>query len=229
MAVTFREIKADVLGRIMAGEWGPGDLLPGEIDLARSFGCARTTVNRALRELAEEGYLDRKRKAGTRVRLSPKREARFEIPLVRSEVESAGGTYGYRLLGREICLAPQWLGVRMGLEKGQEVLHLSCLHSFDGTAFQHEDRWINLTNLPQARSADFSRIGPNEWLVKTVPYTDVEISFSAVAAGKELAAHMGCDARNALFRIERSTWFGGSAVTFVRLSYGPGHQMTTRY
>ena len=79
---SFREIKADILRRISHGDWGPNSLLPGEVELARMYGCARATVNRALRELAEEGIVERKRKAGTRVRPSPLRQARFEIPLV---------------------------------------------------------------------------------------------------------------------------------------------------
>lgn len=229
MPGTYQEIKADVLGRIMAGDWPPGGLLPGEIDLARAYGCARTTVNRALRELAEEGYLDRKRKAGTRVRPSPKREARFEIPLVRREIEAAGATYGYRLLAREVTAAPEWLAARMGVPEGGEVLHLSCLHDAGGAPYQHEDRWINLAGLPQARDADFSTSGPNEWLVETVPFSDVEISFAAVEADAALAGALGCAPGAALFQVERSTWFGGAAVTFVRLSFAPGHRMTTRY
>ena len=46
-------------------------MIPGEEALAREFGCARATVNRALRDLAEAGVLERRRKAGTRVALQP--------------------------------------------------------------------------------------------------------------------------------------------------------------
>lgn len=229
MPGTYQEIKADVLGRIMAGEWPPGGMLPGEIDLAQAYGCARTTVNRALRELADEGYLDRRRKAGTRVRPSPKREARFEIPLVRGEIEAAGARYGYRLLSRAVIAAPGWLAARMGVPEQGEILHLTCLHDADGVPYQHEDRWINLAGLPQARDADFSAFGPNEWLVETVPFSDVEISFGAVSADAAQADLLGCAPGAALFQIERTTWFSGAAVTFVRLSFAPGHRMTTRY
>lgn len=229
MTVTFREIKADVLNRIMRGEWAPGQNLPNEADLAQSYACARTTVNRALRELADEGYIDRRRKAGTRVRQSPLRQARFEIPLVRREIEEQGSAYRLALVLREARAAPEWLRARMGLGAGAQVLHLVCLHHADGRPYQHEDRWINLANLPQAAEADFTREGPNEWLVRTVPFSDVEISFSAVSADAALAAALDCAAGEALFRVERSTWFGGAPVTYVQLCHRPGHRMTTRY
>ena len=45
-----------------------------------------------------------------------------------------------------------------------------------------EDRWINIAALPNALTQDFSVIGPNEWLIGTVPFSEVEISFLAVAA-----------------------------------------------
>ena len=110
-----------------------------------------------------------------------------------------------------------------------EVLHLVCMHYADGIPYQFEDRWISLEILPQAREADFSQSGPNEWLVAEIPFSDAEISFLAVPADETLAAHLGCRAGDALFQTERSTWWQGRAITFVRLCFRPGHRMTTRY
>ena len=87
MTATYRDVKADLLSKIVRGEWAPGGLIPGEIELAEHYSCARATVNRAMRELADDGIVERRRKAGTRVRMAPVRQARFEIPLTRAEVE----------------------------------------------------------------------------------------------------------------------------------------------
>ena len=81
-------------------------MLPGEVELAEEFGCSRTTMNRALREVAELGLLDRKRKAGTRVRMAPIRQVRFEMPIVRTEVEKSGASYRFILVSREVIIAP---------------------------------------------------------------------------------------------------------------------------
>ena len=87
MKVTYRDVKTDILSKITKGEWPLGSLVPNEVDLAETYGCARATVNRAMRELADEGFIERRRKAGTRVRMAPVRQARFDIPLVRAEIE----------------------------------------------------------------------------------------------------------------------------------------------
>ena len=229
MVVTYREIKADILGRITRGEWKPGSLLPGELELAETYGSARATVNRAMRELAEDGIIERKRKSGTRVRSSPLRQARFDIPVVRSEVEEQGRSYRYALVRSEVIEAPEWLRARLALAPGDAVRHLTCLHFADGTPWQHEDRWINLGLLPQARTADFTASGPSEWLVSQIPFSSVEISISATSADAALAAHLDCTVGDPLLLTERLTRWSGQTVTYVRLVHRPGHRMTTRY
>jgi len=226
---TFRDVKAEILRRITDGPWGPGCLLPGEVELAEEFGCSRTTVNRAMRELTDLGLIDRRRKAGTRVRRAPLREARFGIPLVREEIEATGATYSYRRIARAQGAAPPDVAKAMQLAAGGQVLHLLCLHSADGVPYQLEDRWINLSALPQVASEGFENSGPNEWLVATVPFSDVEISFHAMAATGAQVDDLGHAPGAAVFCVDRTTWWQGSSLTHVRLSYRQGHRMTTRY
>lgn len=226
---TYREVKADMLEKITLGIWAPGSVIPKEIELAEIYDCARATVNRAMRELAEDGIVERKRKAGTRVRMAPVRQARFEIPVVRKEIESLGREYRYALVRKAVIRAPDWLRARLKLNDGDTVLHLTCMHYADGIPYQFEDRWINLSLLPNAAEMDFTDAGPNEWLVATIPFSDAEISLMAVEANAELAEHLDCSNGDALFQAERSTWWEGKAITFVRLTFRRGHRMTTRY
>lgn len=229
MAATFRDVKRDILSKITQGIWPPGGLLPNEVDLAETYGCARATVNRAMQELADDGIIERRRKAGTRVRMAPVRQARFDIPMVRKEVEDQGAAYRYDLVSRDIAPAPDWLRDRLKLGEGAEALHLTCLHYANDAPYQFEDRWISLDMLPEARDADFSATGPNEWLVATMPFSNAEISFSASAADEPLARQLGCAVGAALFTTDRSTWWKGQAITYVRLFFQSGHRMTTRY
>ena len=48
---SFQDVRDEVMRRIEARVWDQGALLPTEADLAEEFGCARATVNRALREV----------------------------------------------------------------------------------------------------------------------------------------------------------------------------------
>ncbi len=229
MKVTYKEVKADILGKIIKGDWAPGNLVPNEVDLAETYGCARATVNRAMRELSDEGIIERRRKAGTRVRMSPIRQARFDIPLVRDEIEDKGASYRYSLSSRVVEVAPDWLRARLKLPEEGRVLHLVCMHYADCIPYEHEDRWINLTALPAAEFVDFSECGPSEWLVATIPFSEAEINLSAGSADQSLADYLACSVGDPVFNIERSTWWESDAVTYVRFSYRPGHRLTSRY
>jgi GntR family histidine utilization transcriptional repressor len=225
----YAAVKNEILRRIRNRVWAPGALVPGEIELAENFGVARGTVNRAMRELTEQGYLERKRKGGTRVRPSPLRAARFEIPIVRAEIEGTGAAYGYRLLNRAVAPASAALKKAFGSVYESRLLHLRCLHLADGKPFQLEERWVNLKALPQAEAADFAELGPNEWLVQTVPYTDVEIAFEACAASALAAEQLRVKVGEPMFTTLRTTWFKGDAITHVRLTFHRGYRMVTRY
>ncbi len=229
LSAGYRQVKESILQRIRTHDWPPESLLPGEIELAEEFGVARGTVNRAMRELAEEGYLERRRKGGTRVRPSPLRSARFEIQLVRAAIEATGAVYGYKLLARREEAGSKDVRVRLRLLPADKLLRLLCLHTANGRPYQLEERWISLAALPAARKADFTRVGPNEWLVQTVPYSEVEIRIRATSAIGTMARHLGVLPGSALITTLRTTWLNGQALTHVRMHFHAGYELVTRY
>ena len=222
---SWQAIQAEVLRRIHAREWKPGQVIPGEVELAREFGCARATVNRALQALAEAGMLERRRKAGTRVALHPVSKATVEIPVIRQEVEDQGLEYGYRLLSRRMAVPS--VPVQAALGVAGEALHVTALHLAGGDPFVFEDRWINTDTVPGAAEEPFDGISANEWLVQHAPYTRGDIAFSACAAVGGVAAQLDADPGTPLFVIDRTTWDHDQTITTVRLSYAPGYRIHT--
>ena len=221
-------MKAEILARIRSRTWPPGALLPSETVLAGDFGCARATVNRAMRELAEEGVIDRRRRAGTRVSAAPVRRARFDIPQTRAEVEATGAAYRYALVRRAEVAAPGWLRAQLALAADARVIHIQAMHYAGSAPWQFEDRWINLDTVPAAAGESFAETGPNEWLIGRMPFSEAEMQFSAARADAALARYLGLAEGDPVFRAERTTWFEGRPVTHARLSYPPGYRMVTR-
>lgn len=214
--------------RIHAREWKPGDLIPNEVDLAAEFGCARSTVNRALRSLADSGLLDRRRKAGTRVAAQPVAKATLDIAVIRHEVEARGSIYGYQLLARDCVVPPARVCGVMQTPADDALLHVSALHLANGAPYAVEDRWINTGVVPKAQEEDFATVSANEWLLKNAPYTHGDISFSAVQTSDSDAETLGVARQSAVFAIDRLTWDKDVSVTKVRLLFTPGYQLRTR-
>lgn len=224
---SWQGIKLEVMRRINNRRWQPGDLIPGEVELAEEFGCARATVNRALRELADSGLLDRKRKAGTRVALNPVRKATVEIPVIRRDVEARGSVYSFDVLDRKYLAPSAVLQKQYGLAASTPLLGLWTLHRADTKPFAYEERWINLSIVPEIIKADLETLSANEWLVRNMPLSRGEFAFSAGNATAAESRLLDCPKNAALFVINRSTWVVDEPITAVRLVYAPGYSMKT--
>jgi GntR family transcriptional regulator, histidine utilization repressor len=224
----YRFIKAEMMQRIRKRHYMPGANIPNEVELAAEFSVARATVNRALRELSDEGVVERRRHSGTRVAVLRTRQAKLEIPLIRVEIEATGAAYRYGLIERAEMAAPEWLAAKLSLSDQQKLIHLRCAHFANDMPQIYEERWINLAAVQEAASADFTTQNPNEWLVNAVPFTTAEFAFSANNLTAANAKLLGAKTGNASFVAERVTWLGETAVTFARLHFRPGYQMVTR-
>jgi GntR family histidine utilization transcriptional repressor len=204
----WQDVQAEALRRIRQRDWPPGTLIPNEADLARELGCARATVNRALQALADDGWLERKRRAGTRVTLSPQRRAQMSVPILRHEIEARGEVYAHRLLSRQIK---------------DDNLSLRTLHLADDLPYALELRDIHLGQVPLAATADLTAISANEWLVQNAPFSHGTMSYAALPADAEEARHLGCATGAPVMVLTRETFSETGIITQVRLTYRPTH------
>lgn len=219
-------IVAEVRRRIVDREWRQGDRIPDEAELAVEFGAARATVNKALQLLAEEGILERKRRAGTHVTVNPARRATLTIPIAREQIERAGMQYGYRLIAQKRSPAPPDLARDMHLPEGAALIHLRAVHYGDGTPFQFEDRWINPAAIASLPPVDFRAVNANEWLVRNAPYSHASLTFTAANADRREARLLRVPPGAALLVLKRTTWSEVGAITQVRVSCAPAYSVS---
>ncbi len=225
--ISWQEVRDEVLRKIEAEEWRRGELIPGEMELARKFGCARVTVNRALRQLSEEGFVNRKRRAGTRVALNRVQKATFDIPVIREEVEAAGKHYSHEIIRKQMVAPPGGFAGEMWAAEKRKLLHLRSLHYADGKPYAYEVRWVNTSTVSRIVDVDFSRISANEWLVQNIPVTSSNFAFSAIRLKKSEAKLLRAEPGDAALCVERATWNLTGPITSVRQIFKPGHTLKT--
>lgn len=216
----YDDIRQEMLRRINDGEWPVGADIPHEVVLSEEFGAARGTIRRALSMLVEQGLIERRKRAGSRVIGQTSQTSKLHIPLIHEEIEGRGYSYSYRLLEREVRSGGD------GAQKG--LLWVSCLHLADGEPFQLEHRTINLDSLPQAADQPFRATGPNEWLVREVPATRVMTRISATAANPDVADVLAVPEGSPLLVITRKTFMGEKSLTEAHLFHPAGkYEVTT--
>jgi GntR family transcriptional regulator len=108
-----------------------GDAIPSERQLGIDLGVSRLTVRAALDELVREGYLVRRRGAGTFVAL-PKVAKGIDISSFTDDMRARGLTPGSRTLDLHVELAGARLGRILHVSPSEEILTVKRLRLADG-------------------------------------------------------------------------------------------------
>jgi len=84
--------------------------------------------------------------------------------------------------------------------------------------------------VPEALEIDFSHHAPGSWLLQHIPWTRGEHRIRAIAASKHDALLLDIPTGTACLRIQRQTWRGEQAITWVeQLFPGDAHELTARF
>ncbi|NOR23780.1 MAG: GntR family transcriptional regulator, partial [Desulforhopalus sp.] len=87
----YQQVKEHIVGKINGGVMQPGMRIESEAELVANLNVSRMTVNRALRELAAEGKINRIQGKGTFVAEKKPQSALLEIKSIDREIRERGG------------------------------------------------------------------------------------------------------------------------------------------
>ncbi|MDB6145504.1 MAG: histidine utilization repressor [Pseudomonas sp.] len=214
----YRRAKDFVQGKLRSGEWKPGDLIPSENRLVQELSMSRMTVNRALRELTEEGHLVRVSGVGTFVAESKPQSNLLRITAIADEITARGHRYSCQVLhlGREA--ASMAVAAALSLPTGTSVFHLLCVHCEEGIPVQLEDRYVNPELVPDFLQQDFGEhLQPAKYLLNVIRPDEMEHIVEASHPSTDESRHMQIDANEPCLVLMRRTWSGSKIVTWVRL------------
>ncbi|MEQ3643805.1 MULTISPECIES: GntR family transcriptional regulator [Paracoccus] len=222
---TWQAIRADVLGRIRSGEWPPGSLIPTEQMLSIEMGCARATVNRALRELADSGIIQRRRKVGTRVTATTSRRTTLSLPVLRDEIESLGARYAYQMTECLPCNPSPAAMQALQVDADDMMLLVKSRYLADDRPHCCEAIWLNPRALALPDFHLFAHEPPQEWLARSLPVTQSRFSILAEGASGSCAVNLTIDPGTPVMTIERVNTLDSLPVSFARQFYPPMHRL----
>ncbi|WP_410216862.1 GntR family transcriptional regulator [Paracoccus sp. (in: a-proteobacteria)] len=222
---TWQAIRAEVLGRIRSGEWAPGTMIPTEQTLAAEMGCARATVNRAMRELADSGIIQRRRKVGTRVSATAERRTTLRLPAIREEIEIMGAACTY-IMTECSLRAPSPQAMRaLQVDADHELLLVTSRYLADERPHCAETVWLNPRAIDLPDATLFAEEPPQEWLARTLPVAQVSVSVLAESADGTSAVDLDVEPGTSVLAIERVNSLNGLPVSFTRQFYAPRHRL----
>ena len=212
----YQQVKEHIARKIQDGSWPAGHRLPSEHELVMQFGISRMTANRALRELAAQGRVVRVSGVGSFVAESKPQSTLLQIANIASEIRARGHDYGYQLITADRVASPADVAVWLDLRAGESVFHSVCLHLENGVPVQLEDRYVNPRVVPDYLALDLSNLQPSEYLVRNVPFDQIEHLVDAVLPTADQAARLAMQAVEPCLLLTRRTWTRTVPVTLVR-------------
>ncbi len=226
----YRQVKGYILSRIRSGEWHAGTRIPSENSLVKQLGVSRMTVNRALRELMQEGFLSRIHGVGSFVKDPPHQASLLELRHIAQEIRDRGNSHTVEIVLREEIAAPPDLAHRFEMAPGSPLFHLILVHLEDGTPIQIEDRHVNPAIAPQFLEQDFTAQTPTAYLVSIAPVGELEHVVRAGLPTPRQQELLDIGAAEPCLVLDRRSWSWDRVASIVTLTYPAGrYELRGRY
>jgi DNA-binding GntR family transcriptional regulator len=138
----------ELRGRILAGEWAPGERLPSEPELARRRTVSRSSLRSAIAMLEEEGYVSRRRGSGTYVTHRPALAHDLGRNFgVTSLIAATGMEPGSIEETSGAVPAPPAVAETLGVAPGEPVSSLRRVRTADGRRVVDATEWCRIDAL----------------------------------------------------------------------------------
>ncbi|MDM2972519.1 histidine utilization repressor [Citrobacter sp. CK198] len=217
----YEKVKQMISDNIASGVWRPHDRIPSEAELVAQFGFSRMTINRALRELTDEGLLVRLQGVGTFVAEPKGQSALFEIRSIADEIAARHHQHRCEVLTLEQTQANALQATALNVREGTLIFHSVMVHYENDLPVQIEDRCVNAGVVPDYLAQDYSQTTPHAYLSLIAPLTEGEHIVEAVRATAEECALLNIKEHDPCLLIHRRTWSASHIVSHARLLF-PG-------
>ncbi|MGI9238443.1 MAG: histidine utilization repressor [Woeseiaceae bacterium] len=226
----YQQLKDLIIGRISSGELRPSDRVPSENELVESMSVSRMTANRALRELNDEGYVERVAGRGTFVSDFRSQSHLLEVRNIADEIRQRGHTHSSRVIRNSLQHARGEVAKALHVEQGTDVFHLLLVHFENDVPIQLEDRHVLASFAPCCHEQDFSAITPSAYLTSIAPLQEAEQVVRAGLPNRAVSDYLQFGDNEASLVVIRRTWSDGRPVTFARLHHpGSRFELTGQY
>jgi GntR family transcriptional regulator len=224
----YAQVANDLMGRIAAGEYPVGSLLPKEVDLSAAYGISRHTMREALRRLDEAGLVSRRRRAGTEVlAVAPAAIYRQPINSIDDLLQYGEATIvKVRRKARVKCNAA--LAKTLGCEKGREWLCVETIRTraSDPRPICHTKMYLNaeLDNI-DARIAAVA--GPISAMIESMyglKITQIEQSMQAISLDDATARRLRVAPGSPALQAVRRYYDANNRLIELAIAVHPGER-----
>ena len=147
--IRYRDIADDLRGRLDAGEFSAGRLLPSESELSGAYKASRVTIRKALEALRADGLVDSRQGFGWFVAGSTVRQPLIHLATIEAQLHKEGRASERRILDFAFVRPPASIRTVLGVDKALKVTRVNLA---DGEPFARVTVWC-----PEELGSELSR------------------------------------------------------------------------
>ncbi|MEM5518296.1 GntR family transcriptional regulator [Henriciella sp. AS95] len=204
----YHQIYLQIRDEILSGQRPYGTILATEQEMTELFGVSRITARRVLNELAQNNFVERRRRLGTRVIFkSPAKPIEGDIHQALDSLMALGD--GTTVNVMEIAKEAPTPGIASALKipKGESVIRAIRVRCLDGMPLGHVVSYVPAELSEQVTSIALAKM-PILRLLENSGYKAerAEQTIGATLADTRLAEALDLEPRAALLRIGRTVY-----------------------
>ena len=152
----YDQVERNLRDLIVNGHLKPGEVMPGEWDLADLYGVSRLTVRRALDELVRQSWLEKKHGVGTFVRQPSMASIAAGKLSFTEQMRSIGREPSSKFISQRVTAATEKIARALHIQEGDPILEITRVRMADNVPILLETACLSTARFPKLADHDWS-------------------------------------------------------------------------
>jgi GntR family transcriptional regulator len=218
----YHQLYEILRGRIVRGDWQPGQMIPAESEIVDSYKVSRITARQALDQLVQDGLIYRERGRGTFVAQPTFEKAMMRIHSFTDDMEQRGLKPRTKVLNKEIVAAPPEIAERLDFSALEELVRIERLRMAGDDPLSIEESFLIHRTCPGILSHDFAQESLRDVLAREygIRWSRATQHIRAIQAPAHTADLLGVRPKSPLLYVERVSYDEQNTPgEFLRIMY----------
>lgn len=212
----YIQVRESLTRRIAAQEWPPGSKLPGELELCKVYRVSRITMRQALKELQDDGRIERRQGSGTIVKARQFVQNLSSIYSFSEEMLKLGVEPSSAMLDFAVLPATEEVASHLSIEPGAPVYSIKRIRMAKNEPYVLDYSYVPVALAPSLDRKEIEKEGLYHALMQSAGISpqQAEETFCAAALPAELAPLLAVKKHTPVLLVERVASFCGTPVEF---------------
>ena len=218
----YQQLYEILRGKIVQGDWKPGDMMPPESELIEHYQVSRNTVRQVLDLLVQEGLIYRQRGRGTFVAHPSLEQTMLRIISFTEDMQQRNFVPGTEVVSSKVITTPIEIAEKLQIAEGEELAVIERLRLADGEPMSIEKSFLVHRYCPNILRYDYAlnplrQVLEREYRIKLIHARQI---IRAIMASGELAELLKIQMPSPLLFIERVSFSQDSLpVEYLEIFY----------